>query len=589
MLTPSTGMFSWAWGQLASDLGAEVEEMEGDWRSAFDADRIEQRLREDSQHRIKAVLAVQTDTATSVTSDIAAVRRALDACGHPALLMADVVASLGTVDFRMDDWGVDVAIAGSQKGLMTPPGLAFTAVSPRALEQSRTAGIRRGYWDWERRMDSEEFYMKFFGTPPEHLMWGLREALDMLFEEGLDTAFARHRRLATAVHAAVEVWGQTGALELNALNPSERAASVTTIRVANGIDSNRLRLLARDELDVSLGYGLGPLDGKAFRIGHMGWINEPMVLGALGAVEMAMQACSVPYRKGGVTAASIPWPRPGFRRQGARTRPDRQSRHSPARNRPATSSGASAKARNDLHTNRELRMARMTTARAIVRSLVANGVDTVFGLPGVQLDALFNALHDERNRIRVVHPRHEQAAAYMALGYAQASATIGAYVVVPGPGILNTTAALATAYGTCSPVLAITGQLPSHAIGEGYGLLHEIPDQLAILRGLTKWAARIEHPTHAAAMMHAAFDKLRSGVPRPVAIESPMDVLGLGGEHRRHRGSSRQGAESLPTRKPLMRQPGSCPRPSIRSLWSAAAHCMRTMRCAKWRRRCRPR
>jgi len=303
VLAPATGMFSWAWGQLASDLGAKVEEMEGDWRSAFDADCIEQRLREDSQHRIKAVLAVQTDTATSVTSDIAAVRRALDACGHPALLMADVVASLGTVDFRMDDWGVDVAIAGSQKGLMTPPGLAFTAVSPRALEQSRTAGIRRGYWDWERRMDSEEFYMKFFGTPPEHLMWGLREALDMLFEEGLETAFARHRRLAAAVHAAVEVWGQTGALELNALNPSERAASVTTIRVAKGIDSNRLRLLARDELDVSLGYGLGPLDGKAFRIGHMGWINEPMVLGALGAVEMAMQACGVPYRKGGVTAA----------------------------------------------------------------------------------------------------------------------------------------------------------------------------------------------------------------------------------------------------------------------------------------------
>ena len=320
VLAPSTGMFSWAWGQLASDLGAKVEEMEGDWRSAFDADRIEQRLREDSQHRIKAVLAVQTDTATSVTSDIAAVRHALDACGHPALLMADVVASLGTVDFRMDDWGVDVAIAGSQKGLMTPPGLAFTAVSPRALEQSRTAGIRRGYWDWERRMDSEEFYMRFFGTPPEHLMWGLREALDMLFEEGLETAFARHRRLAAAVHAAVEVWGQTGALELNAVNPAERATSVTTIRVAKGIDSNRLRLLARDELDVSLGYGLGPLDGKAFRIGHMGWINEPMVLGALGAVEMAMQACGVPYRKGGVTAAvdSLASARfPGARRQHA--------------------------------------------------------------------------------------------------------------------------------------------------------------------------------------------------------------------------------------------------------------------------------
>ena len=303
VLAPSTGMFSWAWGQLASDLGAEVEEWEGDWRSAFDPGHIEERLRVDPEHRIKAVLAVQTDTSTSVTSDIAAVRRALDACRHPALLMADVVASLGTVDFRMDEWGVDVAVAGSQKGLMTPPGLAFTAVSPRALAHSRTAGIRRGYWDWQRRMDDEEFYMKFFGTPPEHLIWGLREALDMLDEEGLETAFARHRRLADAVHAAVGVWGRAGALELNAVNPAERATSVTTVRVAKGFDANRLRLLARDELDVSLGSGLGPLDGKAFRIGHMGWVNEPMVLGALGAVEMAMQACGVPYRKGGVTAA----------------------------------------------------------------------------------------------------------------------------------------------------------------------------------------------------------------------------------------------------------------------------------------------
>ena len=172
-------------------------------------------------------------------------------------------------------------------------------------------------------------------------------------------------------------------------------------------------------------------------------------------------------------------------------------------------------------------MKTMTTARTIVRSLVANGVDTVFGLPGVQLDALFNALHDERSRIRVVHPRHEQAAAYMALGHAQASAKTGVYVVVPGPGILNTTAALATAYGACAPVLAITGQLPAHAIGQGYGLLHEIPDQLSLLRGLTKWAERIRHPTQAAASMRAAFHQLRSGVPRPVAVESPMDVLGL--------------------------------------------------------------
>ena len=303
VLAPTTGLFSWAWARLAEDLGAEVEELAGDWRSGFDPARVEERLRADPGHRIKAVLAVQTDTATSVTSDIAAVRRALDACHHPALLMADVMASLGTVDFRMDEWGVDVAVAGSQKGLMTPPGLGFTAVSHHALRTSRTAGIRRGYWDWQRRMDDEEFYMKFFGTPPEHLIWGLREALDMLFEEGSETAFARHRRLANAVHAAVGAWGRTGALELNAVNPAERATSVTTVRVAKGIDANRLRLLARDELDVSLGSGLGPLDGKAFRIGHMGWVNEPMVLGALGAVEMALQACGVPYEKGGVTAA----------------------------------------------------------------------------------------------------------------------------------------------------------------------------------------------------------------------------------------------------------------------------------------------
>ena len=303
VLVPSTGMFSAAWGSLAGDLGAEVEETEGDWRRAFDPIRVEERLRADPGHRIKAVLAVQTDTATSVTSDIAAVRRALDACAHPALLMADVVASLGTVDFRMDEWGVDVAVAGSQKGLMVPPGLGFTAVSQRALEASRTAGVRRGYWDWERRLDDEEFYMKFFGTPPEHLIWALREALDMVFEEGLETAFARHRRLACAVHAAVGVWGRAGALELNVVNPAERANAVTTVLVGQGIDADRLRLLARDELDVSLGVGLGRLGGKAFRIGHMGWVNEPMLLGALGVVEMAMQAVGVPHQKGGVTAA----------------------------------------------------------------------------------------------------------------------------------------------------------------------------------------------------------------------------------------------------------------------------------------------
>ena len=185
---------------------------------------------------------------------------------------------------------------------MAPPGLGFTAVSDRALGECRTAGIRRGYWDWSQRL-GEEFYMRFCGTPPEHLVWALREALDMVFEEGLEAIFARHRRLAGAVHAAVGVWGEAGALELNAVHPAERASSVTTVRVADGIDANRVRLIVRDALNVSLGSGLGPLDGKAFRIGHMGWVNEPMVLGALGAVEMALQACDVPHGKGGVTAA----------------------------------------------------------------------------------------------------------------------------------------------------------------------------------------------------------------------------------------------------------------------------------------------
>ena len=207
-------------------------------------------------------------------------------------------------------------------------------------------------------------------------------------------------------------------------------------------------------------------------------------------------------------------------------------------------------------------MTRMTTAQAIVRSLVANGVDTVFGLPGVQLDPLFNALYDEREYIRVIHPRHEQAAAYMALGYAQASSKIGVYAVVPGPGILNTTAALATAYGTFTPVLVLTGQLPSHAIGQGYGLLHEIPEQLAILRGLTKWADRIEHPTQAVAAMHSAFHQLRSGVPRPVAIESPMDVLGLEADI--------DGIEAVPGAVPIAPDPGAIE--DAAKLLASAAH-----------------
>ncbi|WP_051482797.1 pyridoxal-phosphate-dependent aminotransferase family protein [Thioalkalivibrio sp. HK1] len=305
LLVPHTGVFSKAWAEMARRLGAEIEEIAGDGRSAIDLDAVEKRLRADRERHdpIRAVLAVQTDTATSVTSDIAALRQTIDAAGHPALLLVDVVASLCTVDFRMDEWGVDVAIAGSQKGLMAPPGLAFTAVGERAIEVGgRSDAPRRAYWDWQVRT-GDEFYMKFCGTPPEHLIWGLREGLNILFEEGLDGVFARHLRMARAVHGAVERWASSGSIELNVPLPHQRSNAVTTIRIDPDFDIDRIRQWVRDGPGVSLGSGLGPLEGRAFRIGHMGWVNEAMLLGALGSIELAFQHFDVPYGKGGVEAA----------------------------------------------------------------------------------------------------------------------------------------------------------------------------------------------------------------------------------------------------------------------------------------------
>ncbi len=305
LLVPFTGVFSRAWAEMAQRLGAEIEEIPGDGRSAIDPAQVAERLEADRKgdRRIRAVLAVQTDTATSVTSDIAALRQAIDACAHPALLVVDVVASLCTVDFRMDEWGVDAAIAGSQKGLMAPPGLAFTAVGERAIEVARRMRTpRRAYWDWSIRT-GDEFYMKFCGTPPEHLIWGLREGLNILFEEGLERVFARHLRLARAVHAAVECWAQKGALELNVPRRGQRSNAVTTIRVDPAFDIERIREWLREGPGVSLGSGLGALEGKAFRIGHMGWVNEAMLLGALGATELALRRFELPYGKGGVDAA----------------------------------------------------------------------------------------------------------------------------------------------------------------------------------------------------------------------------------------------------------------------------------------------
>jgi alanine-glyoxylate transaminase/serine-glyoxylate transaminase/serine-pyruvate transaminase len=302
VLVPETGNFSFAWKDMAEALGILVDELPSDWRHAIDPAEVEARLAADRGQEIKAVLMVHTDTASAITSDVPALRAAIDSAGHPALLMVDTVASLVTTDFRMDEWRVDVAVGASQKGLMLPPGLGFTAASEKALHAAEAGAMPRRYWDWRER-SLEHHYKWFCGTAPEHLIFGLREAIDMVTEEGLEGAFARHARLAEAVRRAVSVWCEAGALAFNAVVPAERAQSVTTILTPEGFDSEELRRVCRERFDVALGAGLGRLQGRAFRIGHMGDINEPMILGALAGVEAALEICGLPHGKGGVTAA----------------------------------------------------------------------------------------------------------------------------------------------------------------------------------------------------------------------------------------------------------------------------------------------
>jgi alanine-glyoxylate transaminase/serine-glyoxylate transaminase/serine-pyruvate transaminase len=303
VLLPSSGHFGDNWGRMASALGAQVETIPSDWRSAVDPAAVEARLRADAAHAVKAVLLVHTDTATGVTNDVPAVRAAIDTAGHPALLLVDAVASLGTVDYRMDEWGVDVTVAASQKGLMTPPGLGITAVGARARAAAEHGGSLRNYWDWRLRRE-EEWYRWFCGTSPEHLVFGLRAALDLLAEEGLERAFARHRRLAEAVRAAVAHWARGGQVALNALDPHTASDSVTAVRVAEGIDAREIKRTCHERFNVSLGGGLGRLDGRAFRIAHMGDVNEPTVLGALACVEAAFRLHGVGYESGLDAAAA---------------------------------------------------------------------------------------------------------------------------------------------------------------------------------------------------------------------------------------------------------------------------------------------
>ena len=305
VLALESGKFAVDWGDAAARLGLEVEVLKGDWRHAVRPAEVERRLHQDSGGTIKAILALQIDTSTGVVNDIAAIGQAVRAAQHDALLMVDTVASLGCMPFAMDAWGIDVAMAGSQKGLMTPPGLGFVAAGERARAAHRKAGLRTPYWDWSVR-DGESHYQKYAGTPPMHLMFALRQALDMLFAEGLDNAFRRHHLLAEAVRHAIAVWKKGNVIDFNIVEPTERSDTVTTVLMGDGFNPNALREYCDSKCGVVLGRGLGPMNGKAFRIAHMGHVNAPMVLGTLGVVETGLRALGIAHGQGGVQAA-IDW------------------------------------------------------------------------------------------------------------------------------------------------------------------------------------------------------------------------------------------------------------------------------------------
>ncbi len=298
VLMYETGHFATLWHAWARRLGLEAELIAGDWRHGVDAAAVEARLAEDKGHAVKAVAVVHNETSTGVTSDVAHVRRALDRTGHPALFMADTISSLASIDYRHDEWGVDVTVGGSQKGLMLPPGLGFNAISEKALAAARGAGLAKSYWDWEPMLEANR--SGFFPyTPATNLLFGLEEAIAMLGEEGLEAVFARHRRMAEATRRTVAAWG----LELVCREPAEYSSSLTAVLMPDGVDADAFRAVVRDRFDMSLGNGLGILNGKVFRIGQLGDFNELMLAGTLGGIEMGLAAAGVPFTAGGVTAA----------------------------------------------------------------------------------------------------------------------------------------------------------------------------------------------------------------------------------------------------------------------------------------------
>jgi alanine-glyoxylate transaminase/serine-glyoxylate transaminase/serine-pyruvate transaminase len=302
VLVIETGYFSLGFKELAEVIGLKVEVVQADWRTGVDISKVHERLAADKNHEIKAVLAVHNETATGLVLPIAEVRRAMDQAKHPALLLSDTISSLGSMEYKMDAWGIDVTIAGSQKGLMMPTGMAITGVSNKALEASRKSKLPKYYFNWELMAARKP--QRFIGTVPVHFFFGLQESIKMIEEETLEGVFARHARLAEATRAAVRAWGKDGkGPSLYGQTEDRLSNSVTTVMMPEGHTSDTMRKVALERFNLSLGGGLGPLMGKVFRIGHLGDLNEPMLLGCLATTELAMKTAGVPFAPGGVDAA----------------------------------------------------------------------------------------------------------------------------------------------------------------------------------------------------------------------------------------------------------------------------------------------
>ncbi|MEM5582557.1 MULTISPECIES: aminotransferase class V-fold PLP-dependent enzyme [unclassified Roseibium] len=293
-----TGHFAMLWQKLAQKIGLDTEVIAGDWRGGADPQQIEDRLRADTNHEIKAVCVVHNETSTGSVSPIAEVRRAIDAAGHPALYLVDSISGLASLDFQFDAWGVDVCVSGSQKGLMLPPGLSFNAVSAKALEQSRAAALPRSYWDWQEMIGPNEVgYFPY--TPATNLLYGLNVAIDMLREEGMASVFARHARHGHATRAAVAAWG----LEVLCNRQGQESGVLTAVLMPEGHSADAFRAVALENYNISLGNGLSKVADRVFRIGHLGDFNDLMLMGTLSGIEMALEKAGVPHRKGGANAA----------------------------------------------------------------------------------------------------------------------------------------------------------------------------------------------------------------------------------------------------------------------------------------------